>query len=456
MDAMTANERNDGAAGVPVAIVGAGMAGLTAAVTLYEAGIPVRLFEAEDGVGGRIRTDRHSDGYVLDRGYQVLLDAYPAARRLIDHDALGSGRFDAGALLWTGRRLVPLADPLRHPTALARDLTASVIPASDKVRLAAMAAQAALAPWQSANQAATSLGRDVSAAEHLWSRGFSEQFVDRFARPFWGGITLDPHLAGSCGPLLFTLKMFVRGRAALPAEGVGAMPAQLLARLAKDAVSLGSRVTSVVVADGRAEGVRVGRTPVPAAAVIVATDPVTAAELTGAPGLANAGQGLPSMTVFLGGERDPGTGPRIVLDATRRLLINEVAPLSAVQPSYAPPGRHLIAAAIVGDAANRSDLGAVAQRAREEAALMLGHAPADWTILRADRVPFSQFAQPPGIYRRLPGNVTPTRGLVLASEATVDSSYNGSILSGEAAAAIVQRELAFAARENPIGHDAVR
>ncbi len=137
-----------------------------------------------------------------------------------------------------------------------------------------------------------------------------------------------------------------------------------------------------------------------------------------------------------------------MLDATRRLLVNELAPLSAAQPSYAPPGRHLIAAAIVGEAADAGDLDAVALRARDDAATMLGHASDDWTILRVDRVPFSQFAQPPGIYRRLPGNVTPTRGLFLASEATVDSSYNGAMLSGEAAAAIVQRELAFAHTEH--------
>ncbi|MCD6028086.1 MAG: amine oxidase, partial [Thermomicrobiales bacterium] len=159
----TANE--PAAEPLPVVIVGAGVAGLVAAVALHEAGVPVHVFEAEDRVGGRMRTDRHADGYILDRGYQVLLDAYPAARRWIDHDALDLGRFDAGVLLWTGRRLVPLANPWRHPSALPRDLTAPVFPLTNKIRLAALAARAALAPWQSANQAATALGQDVSAAE---------------------------------------------------------------------------------------------------------------------------------------------------------------------------------------------------------------------------------------------------------------------------------------------------
>ncbi|MFN8592918.1 MAG: NAD(P)/FAD-dependent oxidoreductase [Thermomicrobiales bacterium] len=426
-----------------VVIVGAGMAGLTAAVALHEAGVPVRVYEASNGVGGRIRSDYRPDGFVIDRGFQVLLDAYPAAKRWIDYDAMRARPFDAGALLWTGKRLVPLADPLRHPSALVRDLSTSLFPASDKARLARLAAFAAMAPWQSANAAATALGNDVSGSEFLWSRGFSERFVDRFARPFWGGITLDRHLAGSAGPLLFTLKMFLHGRAVLPSTGVGAMPAQLRSRLPADAVRLNSSVTAIVTEGRRATGIRVGDETVNADAIIVATDPPAAAGLTGVRILPTAERGSPTITVFLAGRRNPGTGPRLVLDATRRMTINSLAPLSEAQPAYTPPGQYLLAAEVIGEAAADRDVESLAATARREAALMLGHAPEDWRVLETVVVPYSQFAQPPGIYRRLPGNVTPIRGLYLASEATVDSSYNGAMTSGETVAGIVRRDLAF-------------
>jgi phytoene dehydrogenase-like protein len=238
--------------------------------------------------------------------------------------------------------------------------------------------------------------------------------------------------------------MFLRGSAVLPADGAGAMPAQLLARLPADTIALDSRVTSILVEDGRATGVRVARRKVPASAVIAATDPATLAKLTELPGLAAVQEGLPSLTVYLAGTRPPSTGPRLVLDATRRLVVNHLAPLSEVQPAYAPEGQHLLAAVVIGEAA-KGDPEKIASQARDEAAAMLGHQPKDWRVLETVSVPFSQFAQPPGIYRRLPGNVTPIRGLFLASEATVDSSYNGAISSGETAADIARRELAFAA-----------
>lgn len=424
----------------PVVVVGAGMAGLGCAVALREAGRAVVVLEAADGVGGRVRTDRHPEGFLLDRGYQVLLDAYPAVRRRVDIDALAPGAFDAGAHVWSGRRLVPVADPFRHPTAAPRDLTSPLFPAGDKLRLGLLAAKAWAAPWQSAREAAGPAEEDISAAEALWAAGFGRRFVDHFARGFWGGILLDPSLATSAGPFRFTLKMFLRGRGVLPAAGMQAMPEQLRAALPAAAVRLGAPVAEVVreAGSGRAVGVRLeDGEEVVAAAVVVATDPPTARRLTGVAALPDEGQGMGSLTVYLAGERDPGLGRRLVVDGSGELTFTDLSPLSAVQPSYAPAGRHLLAAAVVGERLGEGDDEALACRVRVDVARVLGQAVGDWRVLAAQRIGFAQFAQPPGIYGRLPGNETGTEGLFLASEATVDSSYNGAILSGEAAAAAV-------------------
>jgi phytoene dehydrogenase-like protein len=256
------------------------------------------------------------------------------------------------------------------------------------------------------------------------------------------GITLDPSLGLSAGPLWFTLKMFLAGRALLPRTGLGAMPELLARRLPATIVAFGERVEQVIVDAGRATGVVVDGRLQQAAAVIVATDPPAARALTGVDALPDRHDGVGSLTVFLAGRRDPNIGPRLVLDGTGRLTFNHLAPLSTVQPAYAPPGSHLLAAVIIGTRLDEGDDATLAVRARNEVAVLLGHAPSDWDIVRTVRVPFSQFAQPPGIYARLPGNQTPIDGLYLATEATVDSSYNGAIASGEAAARLVQQAAA--------------
>jgi len=425
------------AVAAPVIVVGAGMAGLTCAVALHEAGRPVLVLEAEEVVGGRVRSERDEDGFVLDRGFQVLLDAYPAVRRWIDIAALQPGAFDAGALVWSGRRLVPLGDPRRRPVALVRDLTTSLFPWNDKVRLALLAGRAMTAPWQSAREAAEEPTADRSGAEALWAAGFSRRFVDHFARGFWGGILLDPSLASSAGPLLFTLKMFLAGRGVLPAAGMGAMPAQLAARLPTRAVRLGVRVDEVIVEEGRAVGVRAGESRWSGSAVMVATEPPTAQRLTGLAALPGWDDGVGSLTVFLDGVKEPGLGRTLVVDGSGSLTFAVLSPLSAVQPTYAPAGRHLLAAQVVGERLSEGDDEQLAQRVRLDVARVLGHYVGDWRVRQTVRLPFSQFAQPPGVYGRLPGNETGVAGLFLASEATVDSSYNGAVTSGEAAARAV-------------------
>jgi phytoene dehydrogenase-like protein len=85
-----------------VVVVGAGLAGLACARDLAAAGLQVRLLEASDAAGGRIRTDV-VEGFRLDRGFQVLLTEYPEARRVLNYDALALKSFLPGALVRQGR-----------------------------------------------------------------------------------------------------------------------------------------------------------------------------------------------------------------------------------------------------------------------------------------------------------------------------------------------------------------
>jgi phytoene dehydrogenase-like protein len=413
----------------PVIIVGAGLAGLTAARYLHREGIPVRVFEAESEVGGRVRTQRHPDGFLIDRGFQILLSAYPALRRNVDLDALGALPFASGANVWTGQRLVPLRNPMRHPEGILRDLTSPVFGAADKLRLARWGADAARAPWTTAAEAANA-EEDQSIVGALRGYGFSDGFIDRFARPFWGGITLDSTLSVSAGIARFTAKMFLEGDGVLPRDGVGAVPKAIAADLPEGAIQTSTPVEALVLEDTRVTGVRVGGETVEAPAVVIATDPSAAANLTGMDVIPTESVGC--VTVYLASGEDPGIDRLLTVDGTGTQAVNHIAPLSSVQPSYAPVGQHLIAAVLLGDEPLARDDDENGRIARESVATMLSQD--SWRVVDVVPVPFSLYRQVPGIHRRLPDATTGVQGLFLASDATVDASTNGAIMSGEDAA----------------------
>jgi phytoene dehydrogenase-like protein len=417
----------------PVIVVGAGIAGLVTARTLHRDGFPVRVLEIEPEIGGRVRSRLHPDGFRLDRGFQILFSAYPALRRQVDLDALGVRPFDSGAHVWTGSRLVPLRNPLRHPAGIPRDLTSPVLSFADRLRFIRAGVELARAPWPTAAEAAHATP-DQSALDACHAHGFSDAFIDRFARPFWGGIALDSTLAFSAGIMRFTAKMLLAGDAVLLRDGAGALPRAIAAGLPEGTITTSTPVEALVVEDGRVTGVRAGGETIAGAAVVVATDPPTAARLTGIDTIPTEPVGC--VTVYLAPDRDPGIGRMLVIDGTGAQPVNHIAPLSAVQPAYAPDGYHLLAAVLIGDNALTRDDAENGGLAARSVAEMLGIPPP--RVIDVVTVPFSLYRQPPGIHRRLPDATTGVPGLFLASDATVDASVNGAIMSGEDAAHAVR------------------
>src|SRR5918995_340430 len=162
-----------------VMIVGAGLAGLTCAKVLRERGAEVAVFEASDGVGGRVRTDER-DGFLLDRGFQVYFTAYPVSRRHLDHEALNLRAFDPGAIVCRGRKKSILSDPLRDPKALVPSLLSDAATFSDKLETLKLTAKSVV---ERAEAAGSLDETDASSLEYLRGEGFSERIVDDFYRP---------------------------------------------------------------------------------------------------------------------------------------------------------------------------------------------------------------------------------------------------------------------------------
>ncbi|MGH2478782.1 MAG: FAD-dependent oxidoreductase, partial [Ktedonobacteraceae bacterium] len=216
-----------------IIIIGAGLAGLTCARELVREGQRVLVLEASEQAGGRLRTDMHEDGYRLDRGFQVLFTAYPAAQRHLNYDNLKQRFFEPGALLVKAGKLYEIADPLREPGRILPGMLNPLLSATDKLR--ALQLRGKITRLSTAEIFAGKGqpgGQDESTEDYLRRLGFKENgFIANFARPFYGGIFLDRSLSTSARMFQFIFKMLATGSVILPAEGIRAVPEMLASAL---------------------------------------------------------------------------------------------------------------------------------------------------------------------------------------------------------------------------------
>ncbi|MBQ1075601.1 FAD-dependent oxidoreductase [Micromonospora sp. C31] len=403
-----------------VIVVGGGLAGLAAARRLHRAGVPWRLLEAAARLGGRVATDA-VDGYLLDRGFQVLNTAYPRLGTLLDVDRLRLGHFTSGVLVRKGDRLTRLVNPLREPTGGPATALAGVGSLLDRLRFAALATGCATLP-----KTRLLAAEETTTETALRRAGLSDAIVEELLRPFLSGVLVGRELETSSHVLAMVLRSFARGRIGLPAEGMAALPRAVADPLPAELIDLDTPVAEV--APGR---VRTQAGDIRCRAVVVAVDPPAAATLL--PGLPAVR--MHSYTTYYHSTPEPPLDePILLLDGDRREIVANTVVVSRAAPTYAPAGRHLVATSVVGPSAPPEPT------VRAELTRLYGRSTADWTHLTTVSIPDALPAAPPP-QGRLRKPVALGDGLFVAGDHRDSPSIQGALASGWRAAGAVLSEL---------------
>ncbi len=421
-----------------VIIVGAGLSGLVCAHELVRSGRRCVVLESSDDVGGRARTDI-VDGYQLDRGFQVLLTAYPEAQKLLNYDQLRLGHFASGALVRFQGKFHRLSDPLRQPSQAISSLLSPVATFGDKLRMLKLKNDVCRLSLDEIYRRP-----ELKTIEVLRDRGFSKTVIESFFRPFLGGVFLDRSLWTSSRMFEFVFKMFSTGAAALPAEGMGAIARQLASKLPRDTIRLNTVAKHV---DPGRVTLNNGE-ELMARSIVLATDARNAKQLwanyvssdsSSENSNSERQESAPSVTcIYFAADRPPLKEPILVLNGESHGPINNVCVPSQVSTTYAPQGKSLVSVSVIGDP--KLDDVALEVSVRSQLIDWFGAATNQWRHLKTYRIREALPSQFPPALAEVERPAKLAEGIFACGDYRDTASIQGAMSSAKRAAAKVLAE----------------
>ncbi|SDK83761.1 Phytoene dehydrogenase-related protein [Catalinimonas alkaloidigena] len=411
-----------------VIIVGGGLAGLAAAVTLHRKGVQVQLLEATERVGGRVKTD-FQEGFLFDRGFQVLLTAYPETQKMLDYGKLDLHAFTPGALLHLPEGTTRLADPTRAWQEAWPTLRSPAATLADKMLMLSLKRKLERTSVEALFQRP-----EVPTHTILKTYGFSNRIIRNFFRPFFGGIFLERDLITSRRMFDFVFKMFSEGATAIPAKGMEEIPKQLAARLPEGSIRVNTPVKAV---EARKVTTEAGE-QLEADAVLVATEATGLARQLGRD--VNT-EFVSTTNVYFSADTPPIDEPIIALNASEGALVNNLCVLNKVAPAYAPRGKYLISVSVPG--LPEADDAALAEKIRTD--LMpwygfYGNAVHQWKYLRTYRVVYALPKQVSVVHALPHEGIRLQEGLYFCGDHLLNGSINAALRSGRLAAEQIRQE----------------
>ena len=412
---------------IDVAIVGAGMTGLTAAYYLQQKGYRVKVFDAAPCVGGRMRTDK-IEGFTLDRGFHIFHTAYKEAQELLDYNALKLKSIYQGVLVRHADEFNLLSHPFKQGRDILSMLIANIGNWKDKLKMLALITK--LDNW---NDQKIFGYEEISVLEFLKKEGFSEKFINSFFKPFLGAVFLESRLHTSARFLLYVLKMFSSGEATMPADGIAAIPNQIAAKLKADTIVLQTKVKKV----GK-EGITLLKGDfIPAKKVLVATNAIDLKLLQ--PEFVGNMASNHVTCLYFASETPPINKPIMILNGEGKGLVNNICVVNLIQPKYAPEGQNLISVCI--NKHHDLDDDELVDEVMKEMVPWFGVKVNDWEHIKTYHIkyalPYTKEINPNKLFCRIEENV------YAGGDHLAYGCMNAAIKSGKAVAVQLDSELKF-------------
>ena len=403
-----------------VIIVGAGLAGLAAAVHLHRQGRKVLLLEASERAGGRIKTDSH-EGFLLDRGFQVLLTAYPETQALLNYTDLKLKKMLPGATVLYDGGNFEIADPFRRPSAAFATLFAPVGTLKDKINTL----------WLKNRLQKLTIDEIFEQPEQRTSKqlaeyGFSTKMIQRFYAPFLSGIFLENELKTSRRMFDFVMKMFSDGDVAVPELGMEEIPKQLVAMLPEGSIQCNAKVTAI---EGKTVVTEDG-TVIEANQILLAT---TANNLTQKFFPKQKMTSHQVTNIYFEANEAPTKKAVVILNAsTKKKWVNNLTVLSNVSKAYAPKGKVLISVSYNG--IPTVDDATLAENMKQELKQWYSEKVNSWKMLKSYRIEYALPTQESVRNTIAASEIKISDTLFICGDNLLNGSINAALKTGRLAA----------------------
>ncbi|HUH72785.1 MAG TPA: NAD(P)/FAD-dependent oxidoreductase [Chitinophagales bacterium] len=313
-----------------VIIVGAGLSGLSAAYQLQQKGYKVAIYEANGKVGGRCKSD-YIDGYILDKGLHFFQKGYTESKNTFDYKPLRMESIYPGAMIHFNNNFHLVTNPLRNIGDVFSMAFLPFMSFGDKIKLGSM-----LTYLMTSNDDQLKKWQSITTMDYLKSRGFSDKLIETLFRPLCHAIYFDPSLQTSAYLFTSMMKSFAFEESALPAYGIGSIAVQLGEKLEENTVHFHSKVKNVF--EDRVE--LTSGEVIHARKVIVSIPPQEVEKIF--PERKNKVEYSPYTCLYFSTKTPPVKSAIILLNGKKEGIVNHVFVPTTIQPSYAPPGNHLV------------------------------------------------------------------------------------------------------------------